>query len=228
LNDGEELDFDAMIESFIDVFSKASPSEKVYISKRKREKELGILFLVDTSLSTDSYVLDRKILNTEIESLLVFGQSLNDLGFEFAMHTFNSHTRNHSNYNIVKDFQESWEQAKNKIPSIYAEGYTRIGPALRHACHLLEKQQYEKKAIILLSDGKPNDYDRYEGKYGIEDVKKALTETRNKNIHSFALAIESGAKYYLPQMFGVNNFEIMSNVALLPSVFIKFIERLKK
>src|SRR5690606_38958070 len=74
LNEGEDLDFDALMESYMDIFSKTAPSDKVYVSKRKREKELGILFLVDTSLSTDSYVLDRKILDMEIESLLVFGQ----------------------------------------------------------------------------------------------------------------------------------------------------------
>src|SRR5690606_20023281 len=120
LNEGDDLDFDALMESYIDIFSKTAPSDKVYVSKRKREKELGILFLVDTSLSTDSYVLDRKILDMEIESLLVFGQSLNDLGLDFAIHAFNSHTRNHSNYYIIKDFGELWEQAKNKVPAIFA------------------------------------------------------------------------------------------------------------
>ena len=39
--------------------------------------------------------------------------------------------------------------------------------------------------------GKPNDYDRYEGRYGIEDVRKALSELNHAYINSYALAIEA-------------------------------------
>jgi len=56
--------------------------------------------------------------------------------------------------------------------------------------------------MILISDGKPNDYDKYEGKYGVNDVKQALRELNERNINTYALAIEASAKFYLPQMFG--------------------------
>jgi nitric oxide reductase NorD protein len=65
--------------------------------------------------------------------------------------------------------------------------------------------------VILISDGKPNDYDKYEGKYGIQDVKQALRELNEKNVQSYALAIEAQAKYYLPQMFGKNHYQILSS-----------------
>jgi len=89
-------------------------------------------------------------------------------------------------------------------------GYTRIGPALRHSGALLDQRATKNKWIILISDGKPNDYDRYEGKYGFKDIKQALQELKQRKINSYALAIEAQAKYYLSQMFGQNQYQILT------------------
>jgi nitric oxide reductase NorD protein len=63
---------------------------------------------------------------------------------------------------------------KMKIGASQPSGYTRIGGAIRYAsAQLLKHRQTANKWIILLSDGKPNDYDKYEGKYGVQDVKQA-------------------------------------------------------
>ena len=72
------------------------------------------------------------------------------------------------------------------------------------------KRSTKNKWVILISDGKPNDYDKYEGKYGVNDVKQALRELNERNINSYALAIEAQAKYYLPQMFGQNHYQILT------------------
>ena len=77
--------------------------------------------------------------------------------------------------------------------------------------------------MILLSDGKPNDYDKYEGKHGINDTKQALRELKQNNINSFAMAIEAEARYYLPQMFGQNHYRILSEPnELLPTLIALF------
>jgi nitric oxide reductase NorD protein len=78
-----------------------------------------------------------------------------------------------------------------------------------------------------LSDGKPNDFDRYEGKYGVADVKQALHEQNEFGINSFALAVESNAKFYLPQMFGVNHFRILPSTDELLSTLIHLFEKIK-
>ena len=66
-----------------------------------------------------------------------------------------------------------------------------------------------------MSDDKPNDYNRYEGKYGIADVKQALREMHARHINTFAIAIETTARYYLPQMFGHNHYNILSHSDML-------------
>ncbi len=224
--DGENVDLDAIVDAFTDIMSNKTPSEKVYTTKRRRKKDLSVLILMDTSLSADGYTNNQKVLDVEKTAVLLFGEVLNEFNINFQIDTFSSRTRNNCSYKSIKTFNESWLKTRNRIGAIEAEDFTRIGTALRHAGSQLEKEKTSRKWIILLSDGKPNDYDTYEGRYGIEDVKKALNELENKHIHSFSLAIEAQAKYYLPQMFGHNNYNILAKPADLPLAFGKFYKKI--
>lgn len=223
---GEEIDLDAVVDAFTDIYSKKTPSEKIYTTKRKKKKDLSVLILMDTSLSSEGYTNNEKVLDVEKTSVLLFGEVLNEFGISFQIDTFSSRTRNNCSYKSIKKFNENWLKTRNRIGAIEAEDYTRIGTALRHAGAELENEKTSRKWIILLSDGKPNDYDTYEGNYGIEDVKKALSELSNKHIHTFSLAIEAQAKYYLPQMFGHNNYNILSKPNDLPFAFGKFYKKI--
>ena len=52
LPDGEEYDLDAVIESIIDRWSGAQPSEKVYWRRNKIQRDVAVVFLMDMSAST--------------------------------------------------------------------------------------------------------------------------------------------------------------------------------
>lgn len=224
---GEEFDLDAVVDMFTDIHSKHTPRENIYLDKRKLENEVTILLLLDTSLSSDGYVDGKRILDIEKEVAILFGEILDDFGIDFSIQCFNSRTRNHANYYSVKDFEETWGVSKYRIGSIQPAGYTRIGVALRHSCELLKLRSSKKKWLILLSDGKPNDFDKYEGRYGVADVKQALHEQNQAGINSFALAVESNAKFYLPQMFGVNHFRILPSTDELLKTLVHLFEKLK-
>jgi len=223
---GEEIDFDAVTDAFAEIKAKQSPNEKIYTTKRKRKKDLSVLILMDTSLSADSYTNNVHVLDVEKTAVVLFGEILSHYNISFQVDTFSSRTRNNCSYRHIKTFGENWIKTRNRIGTIEAEGYTRIGTALRHAGSLISKQPTQRKWIILLSDGKPNDYDTYEGKYGIEDVKKALQELDNNHVNTFSLAIEAQAKYYLPQMFGHSNYNILPQPSDLPAAFSKFYQRI--
>lgn len=209
--DGHEFDIDSLTDLYIDVHTGHTPSENIYLANRKAEKELSILLLLDVSLSSDSYAAGNKVLDVEKQVAILFGEILAEMNIDFSVHCFFSKTRNFSTYTTLKDFDDPWAKAKFRIGKAEASGYTRIGAALRHAGALLKERENDKKWIILLSDGKPNDFDRYEGKYGINDIKQALRELHAQQINTFALAIEATAKYYLPQMFGHNNYKILTS-----------------
>lgn len=224
---GDSFDLDALTDLYTDIHSGKSPDERVYLSKRKQNKDLAILVLLDISLSSDGYAAGNRVIDVEKEVSILFGEILNEFQIDFAIDGFYSKTRNFNTYLTLKDFNESWNSGKHKIGAVEPNGYTRIGPALRHAGARLNQLDTKNKWIIVLSDGKPNDYDKYEGQYGINDVKQALRELNEQKINSYALAIEAQAKYYLPQMFGQNHYQILTSPDALIKALVKLYEKIK-
>ena len=224
---GNEFDIDAITDLYVDVHSRKTPSDKIYLANRKIEKDLSILILLDISLSSDGYAAGNRVIDVEKEVSILFGEILNEFNIDFSIDSFYSKTRNYSTYLTVKDFDDNWNVAKHKVGAVEPSGYTRIGAALRHAGVRLDKRSTKNKWVILISDGKPNDYDKYEGKYGVNDVKQALRELNSKNINSYALAIEAEAKYYLPQMFGQNHYQILTTPVELLQSLVKLYEKIK-
>ncbi|MFN8321739.1 MAG: VWA domain-containing protein [Chitinophagales bacterium] len=224
---GNEFDIDAITDLLVDLHLKRTPSEKIYLSTRKKEKDLSILLLLDISLSSDGYANGNRVIDVEKQVSLLFGEILDEFNIDFSISSFYSKTRNYSSYLTIKDFDEEWNAAKYKIGAIEPQGYTRIGAALRHSGALLDRRSTKNKWVILISDGKPNDFDKYEGKYGINDVKQALRELKERSINSYALAIESQAKYYLPQMFGQNHYQILTTPVELLQAMVKLFEKIK-
>lgn len=224
---GNEFDIDATVDMLIDLHTKHTPSENIYLSNRKKDKDISIMLLLDLSLSSDGYADGNRIIDVEKQTTILFAEILNEFGVDFAIACFFSQTRNYSEFLILKKFDESWDSAKFKIGVPQPNGYTRIGAALRHAGELLKVRPTQKKWVVLLSDGKPNDFDKYEGQYGVQDVKQALRELKENNVESYALAIESTAKYYLPQMFGSNHYQILSSPIDLIHSLVKLYERIK-
>jgi len=72
------------------------------------------------------------------------------------------------------------------------------------------------KLLMLLSDGRPNDFDAYGGEYGIEDTRRALLEARGRGLRTFCLTIDAEARDYMPRLFGSGSYVTLSNVAALP------------
>jgi len=226
-SEGDEFDLDAITDLFVDVNSRHTPSDKIYMSRRRKEKDLSILLLLDVSLSSDAYAAGNRVIDVEKQVSILFGEILNEFNIDFSIDAFYSKTRNHSSYISLKGFDDGWNKAKYRIGGIQPSGYTRIGAALRHSGHLLEQRATKNKWVILISDGKPNDYDKYEGKYGINDVKQAIRELNEKQINSYALAIEAQAKYYLPQMFGKNHYQILTKPVELLHSLVNLYEKIK-
>jgi len=226
-NDGSEFDLDCVTDVYVEIHNKRSPNESIYLSTRKKEKDISITLLLDTSLSSDGFSDGNRIIDVEKQVAILFGEILKENGIDFSISGFHSKTRNYSTYSIIKDFDEPWEKAKYTVGDVQPGGYTRIGVALRHSGQLLKNRDSLKKWLIVLSDGKPNDYDRYEGSYGLNDVKQALRELKQNHINYYALAIEANAKQYLPQMFGAKHFQILSSPDELLTSLVTLYEQIR-
>lgn len=91
-----------------------------------------------------------------------------------------------------------------------------MAPAIRHLTALHKKSSSATRLIICLSDGKPEDYDGYNGSYAIEDTRKAFLEARGHGIMPFCITIDKHAHTYLNRMCGANNFVVIDSIESLP------------
>lgn len=219
--DGSDIDLDAIVDLYAGLKAAEKNglsicTDRLYLARRRHNPDFALLVLIDSSLSTDSWIEGRRVLDIVRESTLVLGEALSGRSAEVALCSFHSNTRRSCFFETLKGFDEPWRRSHARLAALKPRGYTRIGPAIRHATHLLSRVAAKKKVLLLLSDGKPTDYDRYEGAYGVADVRQALREAKQLRIRPFALTVEKAAKGYLPQMFGVNGYRILGHPRALP------------
>ncbi|MPN15954.1 hypothetical protein SDC9_163290 [bioreactor metagenome] len=94
--------------------------------------------------------------------------------------------------------------------------YTRLGAAIRHATGLLDTQKVSRRVLLILSDGKPNDLDLYDGRYGIEDTRMAVIEARRRGVVPFCVTIDREGASYLPHLFGPQGYAVLRKPEELP------------
>jgi nitric oxide reductase NorD protein len=224
---GSEFDLDAVVDSEVRRRTGAPPSEALYTDVRRDLQDVAALLLVDLSYSTDAWLDGVRVLDTIRETIFCVGEVLDDFIEKFAVAGFSSNTRRSCHFNLLKDFHEPWHPARGRLGSLQPSGYTRIGAALRHGQELLQQQHARRKIVLLVTDGRPCDYDRYEGNYGIHDVRKALESGRRNGIAAHAFAIEKRAAEYFPQMFTHHHFDIIQSPERLSQTMCKRFARLQ-
>ena len=101
-----------------------------------------------------------------------------------------------------------------------------MGAALRHATALLCREPAHHRLLLLLTDGKPNDVDLYEGRYGIEDTRQAVAEARLQGAQPFCLTVDREAPSYLPRLFGPGAYTVLRRAQTLPQALVEVVRRL--
>ena len=217
--DGDEIDINSYISFSTDrLIGHSSTDPRLYRQLRNSYRDLSCLLLADLSLSTDAYVNnDKKVIDVIRESLFLFAESLNASGDKFALAGFSSKRRNHIRYYPIKDFRQPYDGHIIDLINAIEPGYfTRMGAAIRYAASELVKQKSEQKLLLILTDGKPNDLDKYESRYGLEDTKMAILEAKKMGLEPFCISIDQYASDYLPYIFGSNSFIHLKNADELP------------
>ncbi|SDI97170.1 nitric oxide reductase activation protein NorD [Billgrantia gudaonensis] len=209
--DGSDLDMDAVIRSRCDLAATGEASDRIYLSAREQARDLAVSILIDVSLSTEAWLEDRRVLDVEKEALLVLGHGLAGCGDDYAIHCFTSHRRHKVWVNTLKGFEERMsERVARRIAALRPGHYTRMGPAIRHVTQELAKRPNRHRLLLVLTDGKPNDTDYYEGRYGIEDTRKAVLEARQQEVKVFGVTVDSEGHRYVPHLFGRGSYAILN------------------
>jgi nitric oxide reductase NorD protein len=123
---------------------------------------------------------------------------------------FSSVRRQNVRMQRILDFDERWSDASRaRVGAIRPGYYTRMGAAVRHATAQLQVRPERKRLLMLLTDGKPNDLDVYEGRYGLEDTRHAIHEARTAGLTPFCVTIDTDAHDYLPMLFGRQGYAMV-------------------
>ena len=218
--DGEEIDLDAWVRHASDDAGHPAPRDPPVFARRTRgERSLATLLLADLSLSTDAHVNNEsRVVDVIRDALYVFGEALDGTGDAFEMLGFSSVRRQHVRMQHLKGFDEPWSAAAQaRVGAIKPGYYTRMGAALRLATKRLSQRPERQRLLLILTDGKPNDLDVYEGRWGIEDTRHAVHEARAAGLLPFCLSIDEEAHDYLPHLFGRGGWAQVRRPAELPT-----------
>lgn len=214
--DGDELDMDAVVRMITECAAGHSGSERIYSTWRDTSRDLAVATLVDVSLSTDSWLDDRRVIDIEKEALLVLANGIDACGDEQAVYSFTSHRRKRVEITPLKRFEEAMDRGiERRIAALEPGRYTRMGTAIRHVAAELADRPNRHRLLLVLTDGKPNDTDHYEGRYAIEDTRMAVREARRLGLVVFGVTIDARARQYFPLIFGRSGYAIVPHAAAL-------------
>ncbi|HYQ72531.1 MAG TPA: VWA domain-containing protein [Gammaproteobacteria bacterium] len=217
--EGDEVDLDAYLGFCSErAAGQAVAADRLYRDLRSGLRDLACLLLADLSLSTDSWINDHaRVIDVIRDSLMLFAESLAATGDRFAMYGFSSRRRDPVRFHQLKSFAEPYtDGVRGRIDVIRPGYYTRMGAAIRHASGLLAAQPASRRLLLLLTDGKPNDLDKYEGRYGIEDTRHALRQARELGLQPFCVTVDRKAGEYLPHLFGSGGYVVIHKPSQLP------------
>lgn len=217
--EGSEIDMDAYLRFVTDrVAGHIAASDGLYREMKSGERDLACLLLADLSLSTDSWVDNQsRVIDVIRDSLLLFSESLAATGDRFAMYGFSSRKRDPIRYHQLKSFEERYSaKIRGRIAAIKPGYYTRMGAAIRHSTTLLARESAGRRLLLILTDGKPNDLDNYEGRYGIEDTRHAIQQARREGLQPFCVTIDEKGSDYLPYLFGSGGYVVIHRPSQLP------------
>jgi nitric oxide reductase activation protein len=218
--DGTEIDIDALVDRQATLMAGRHPDPRIYVRRKVHDTELAMLILVDASLSSDSWVSGKRIFDVVCDSAQVLVEAFEPTTAKLGLGAFYSNTRRDCRFLLAKGFDDPSRVGLQRLHAVFPSGYTRIGPAIRHSLELLEQTGARRRLVLLLTDAKPTDYDHYEGRYGIEDVRQALREAGDQGTHCLALAVRDKSEAYLTQMFGTHGWMLLPDVRTLPERFV--------
>lgn len=211
---GEDLDLDALVRMQSDDLSgRGGRSDMPAVFRRRvlAERSLATLLLADLSQSTDAHAHgEARVIDVIRDALTVFCDALDAVGDPLSVWGFSSVRRHQVRMQFLKGFDEPWDaRVRSRVAAIRPGYYTRMGAALRHATRELQGRSERRRLLLLLTDGKPNDLDHYEGRHGLEDTRHAIHEARQAGLTPFAITIDAQAQDYLPMLFGPRGFALV-------------------
>ncbi|MFP7570525.1 nitric oxide reductase activation protein NorD [Marivita sp. S2033] len=217
--DGSELDLDALIASQVELKATGRCDDRVFMASRQTQRDLTVAFLIDTSRSTESAVGDTCVIDVARDALAALAGGIDAAGDRLGIWGFSSLKRDRIFVSRCKSFDQKMSGAViDNICALKPGHYTRLGAAIRHVSAQLAEETAARKLLIVLTDGKPNDLDHYEGQHGIEDSHMAVAEARRLGQTVHGIVVDEDGQDWFARIFGRGGFHLLPRPSRLTRV----------
>ena len=225
--DGDELDVDAAVRMCAERAAGADLSDRIYVRRERKERDVAAAFLVDVSGSTSRHLDDgRRVIDLEKEGLVLLCEALEAVGDQYALYGYSGQGRGQVDFLLIKDFDDQLGgKAAQRLGGLTPMRQNRDGAAIRHATAKLLAREARTRLLVLISDGRPLD-DAYKDEYSLEDTKAALREARQRGVHPFCITIDREADGYVRRMYGDVQFTVIDHLEALPKRLPRIYQRL--
>ena len=163
----------------------------------------------------------RRVIDVEKEALVLMADALEELGDAYAVYGFSGYGREAVDFFVAKEFDDAWDvDTQGRLAAMEPRQSTRMGPAIRHSLRKLRRQEARVRALIVLSDGFPQDHDygreRGSHTYGMHDTMMALREAELNGVHTFCITVDPAGHDYLRTMCPARQYLVIDDIASLP------------
>lgn len=226
---GDELDLEACVEAMVDRKMHVAPTDRLYSLVRPGRRDLAITLLIDVSGSTgDAIAGQERVIDIERISAVIATAAFDALGDDYSILAFSSASASNVRVHTLKDFGEKNSSVVlQRISALEPHGTTRLGAAVRHATATLGKHPAPHRLLLILSDGRPFDYDWYFVDYAVQDSRHAIMNARLQGIHPFCITIDSSdEESYLAEIFGSAGYRVVSKPSQLSQALLLAVQRM--
>ncbi|MEM1046630.1 MAG: VWA domain-containing protein [Pseudomonadota bacterium] len=210
--DGQELDLDALLTTRADMVATGRGSDRIWQAARQIDRDVSVAFLIDTSRSTEAAIGDTSVIDVARDTMAALATGISAAGDRLAIWGFSSLKSDRVFLTRCKDFEDPMSaEVTANIGALKPGHYTRLGAAIRHVSARLDEETSARKLLIVLTDGKPNDLDHYEGRHGIEDSHRAVREARTMQQSLHGIVIDEDGQDWFARIFGRGGYTLLPN-----------------
>jgi nitric oxide reductase activation protein len=218
--EGEDIDLEAAITYVTERAAGMSPEASVYRRRELNQREVSVILLADLSTSIMQLLPEGRgrLVDRVRAGILLFAESLEMVGDNYAIAGFCSKYRDNVAYYRIKDFDQPWSSdVKAQVGGLSGRLATRMGTAIRHATACFDEVSSRRRLLLLVSDGRPEDYDDGgDRRYLHEDTRMAVKEAVARGVHPYCITVDTLANEYLPQIFGRGHYLVLDHINSLP------------
>ena len=229
--EGDELDLDACVTWSVERRTGMAPSANIYRQRRVQHRDTAVTLLADLSTSIMQISPEGgRVVDRIRAGMLLFAESMEAVGDAYCLAGFASKYRDNVSYYTIKGFDERLNaHTRAVLGGLSGRLATRMGAAIRHALTGFEDAPASRRLLLILSDGRPADYDDGgDERYLQEDTRMAVKEALDVGVHPFCITLDAAGSEYLPLIFGEGHYMVLAHLDDLPKKLPEIYLRLRR